>query len=122
MSSNKILNETLIISGRDIPLKELLFAKRVLDNYLAIVNETSPSELLAEMSEAIKGVKYFQTQDNPCEARNVVSNMLVDASGAASVEEFKRVASQPRQALHELIQDRAELIQHERSLLSAAGY
>lgn len=34
MSSSMILSESLIESGRDIPLKELLYAKRVLDNYM----------------------------------------------------------------------------------------
>ena len=49
MSSNNILSPTLIESGRDIPLQELLFAKRVLDNYLSVAQESSPIELLAEM-------------------------------------------------------------------------
>ncbi|TON90964.1 hypothetical protein CGH47_16270, partial [Vibrio parahaemolyticus] len=46
MSSSMILSESLIESGRDIPLKELLYAKRVLDNYMAVAKDTSPLELL----------------------------------------------------------------------------
>ena len=32
------------------PLKELLYAKRVLDNYMAVAKESSPLELLTEMT------------------------------------------------------------------------
>jgi hypothetical protein len=41
---------------------------------------------------------------------------------ALSFEDFKTIASKPQQALHELIEDRAQLIKHERGLLLAAGY
>ena len=58
MSSSMILNESLIISGRDIPLKELLYAKRVLDNYMAVAKESSPLELLTEMKSAAKQVRH----------------------------------------------------------------
>jgi len=61
MSSSMILNEYLIESGRDIPLKELLYAKRVLDNYMVVAKESSPLELLAEMRSAAKQVEYFTT-------------------------------------------------------------
>lgn len=70
MSSSMILSESLIESGRDIPLKELLYAKRVLDNYMAVAKESSPLELLTEMKSAAKQVEYFTTTSNPCEARN----------------------------------------------------
>ena len=112
----------MIESGRDIPLTELLFAKRVLDNYLAVAKETSPTELLVEMREAAKGVEYFKTESNPCEARNVISKMFEAIEDALSFEDFKTIASKPQQALHELIEDRAQLIKHERGLLLAAGY
>ncbi|MFM2587674.1 hypothetical protein [Vibrio sp. TBV020] len=122
MSSNNILSQTLIESGRDIPLQELLFAKRVLDNYLSIAQPSSPIELLAEMREAALGVEYFKTDSNPCEARNVISTMFTEIQTAQSFDDFKLTASKPRQALHELVEDRASLIKHERGLLLAAGY
>lgn len=122
MSSSNILSQTLIESGRDIPLNELLFAKRVLDNYLSVAKETSPIELLTEMREAARGIEFFQTDDNPCEARNVISAMIKAIDSAESFVDYKSLASQPRQALHELIEDRAQLIKHERGLLLAAGY
>lgn len=122
MSSSNILTPELIESGRDIPLKELLFAKRVLDNYFAVAQETSPIELLAEMRDAAQAVEYFQTETNPCEARNVISAMFAAINASGSFEEFKAIAGKPRQALYELIEDRAQLIKHERELLLAAGY
>lgn len=122
MSSNNILSPTLIESGRDIPLKELLFAKRVLDNYLAVAQETSPIELLDEMRDAAKGVEYFKTDSNPCEARNVISEMFSAIDASNSFDDYKVLAGKPRQALNELIEDRAQLIKHERGLLLAAGY
>lgn len=122
MSSNNILSPTLIESGRDIPLQELLFAKRVLDNYLSVAQESSPIELLAEMRDAARGVEYFKTESNPCEARNVISKMFAEIEASQSFEDFRTLACKPRQALHELIEDRAQLIKHERGLLLAAGY
>ncbi|EDP59927.1 hypothetical protein [Vibrio sp. AND4] len=122
MSSSMILNESLIVSGRDIPLKELLYAKRVLDNYMAVAKESSPLELLSEMKSAAKKVEYFTTKGNSCEARNVISNMFVEIDGAESFETFKVLAGKPSQALNELIEDRAQLIKHERELLLASGY
>jgi hypothetical protein len=122
VSSSNILSQTLIESGRDIPLNELLFAKRVLDNYLSVAKETSPIELLTEMRDAARGIEYFQTDSSPCEARNVISKMIKAVDSAQSFEEYKNFAGQPRQALHELIEDRAQLIKHERGLLLAAGY
>lgn len=122
MSSSNILSPALIESGRDIPLKELLFAKRVLDNYLAIAKESSPAELLAEMRDAAEGVEYFQVEDTTCEARNVITGMFKDINATQSFEDYKSLAAKPRQALHELIEDRAQLIKHERGLLLAAGY
>ncbi|CAH1546837.1 conserved hypothetical protein [Vibrio rotiferianus] len=122
MSSSMILNESLIVSGRDIPLKELLYAKRVLDNYMAVAKETSPLELLTEMKSAAKQVEYFTTDDNPCEARNVISSMIDEIGSAESFDAFKALAGKPSQALNELIEDRAKLIKHERELLLASGY
>jgi|GEM_PF-1534494 len=122
MSSSNILSQALIESGRDIPLQELLFAKRVLDNYLAVAQDTSPIELLAEMRDAAKGVEYFKTDSSPCEARNVISKMFTAIDASQSFEDYKQLAGKPRQALHELIEDRAQLIKHERGLLLAAGY
>ncbi|EGA67934.1 hypothetical protein VISI1226_08404 [Vibrio sinaloensis DSM 21326] len=122
MSSSKTLSQALIESGRDIPLNELLFAKRVLDNYLAVAQESSPIELLAEMREAAQGVEYFKTDSNPCEARNVISAMFAEIESSSSFDEYKALAGKPRQALLELIEDRAQLIKHERGLLLAAGY
>ncbi|WP_047049753.1 hypothetical protein [Vibrio mexicanus] len=122
MSSSNILSPTLIESGRDIPLNELLFAKRVLDNYIAIAKESSPAELLSEMRDAAKGVEYFQVVGTPCEARNVISDMFSAIDDTQSFDDYKSLAAKPRQALHELIEDRAQLIKHERGLLLAAGY
>ncbi len=122
MSSSNILSPTLIESGRDIPLNELLFAKRVLDNYIAIAKESSPAELLSEMRDAAKGVEYFQAVGTPCEARNVISDMFKAIESTQSFDDYKALAAKPRQALHELIEDRAQLIKHERGLLLAAGY
>ncbi|PMO49714.1 hypothetical protein BCT11_26260 [Vibrio sp. 10N.222.52.B12] len=122
MSSSMILNESLIVSGRDIPLKELLYAKRVLDNYMAVAKESSPLELLTEMKTAAKQVKYFTTESNPCEARNVISAMIDKVETAESFDSFKALAGEPSQALNELIEDRAKLIKHERELLLASGY
>ncbi|MEZ8100957.1 hypothetical protein [Vibrio bivalvicida] len=122
MSSSNILSQALIESGRDIPLQELLFAKRVLDNYLAVAQETSPIELLAEMRDAAKGVEYFKADSSPCEARNVISKMFTAIDASQSFEDYKELAGKPRQALYELIEDRAQLIKHERGLLLAAGY
>jgi len=122
MSSSMILNEYLIESGRDIPLKELLYAKRVLDNYMVVAKESSPLELLAEMRSAAKQVEYFTTTSNPCEARNVISQMIDKIDTAESFDSFKRLAGKPSQALNELIEDRAKLIKHERELLLASGY
>ncbi|MDK9735965.1 hypothetical protein KI655_01510 [Vibrio sp. D404a] len=122
MSSSQILDQALIESGRDIPLTELLFAKRVLDNYLAVAKESSPTELLVEMREAAQGVEYFKTETNPCEARNVISQMFEAIGAATTFEQYKTIASKPQQALHELIEDRAQLIKRERGLLLAAGY
>ncbi|MGR5108991.1 hypothetical protein [Vibrio jasicida] len=122
MSSSMILNESLIVSGRDIPLKELLYAKRVLDNYMAVAKESSPLELLTEMKTAAKQVEYFTTESNPCEARNVISAMIDKVDTAESFDSFKALAGEPSQALNELIEDRAKLIKHERELLLASGY
>ncbi|MGR5195259.1 hypothetical protein ACPV4H_15295 [Vibrio rotiferianus] len=122
MSSSMILNESLIESGRDIPLQELLYAKRVLDNYMSVAKESSPLELLTEMKVAARKVEYFTTNDTPCEARNVISTMIDKIDSAESFEAFKQLASTPSQALNELIEDRAKLIKHERELLLASGY
>ena len=122
MSSSMILNESLIVSGRDIPLKELLYAKRVLDNYMAVAKESSPLELLTEMKSAAKQVEYFTTNDNPCEARNVISSMIDEIDSAEAFDSCKALAGKPSQALNELIEDRAQLIKHERELLLASGY
>ncbi|WP_322804038.1 hypothetical protein SO574_06310 [Vibrio alfacsensis] len=122
MSSSMILTESLIESGRDIPLKELLYAKRVLDNYMAVAKESSPLELLAEMKTAAKQVDYFTSDNTPCEARNVICQMISEIESAASFEDFKTLAGKPSLALNELIEDRAQLIKHERELLLASGY
>lgn len=122
MSSSMILSESLIESGRDIPLTELLYAKRVLDNYMAVAKDSSPLELLAEMKTAAQQVEYFKTDDNPCEARNVISSMIDEIDKASTFTEFKTLASQPSLALNELIEDRAQLIKRERELLLASGY
>ncbi len=122
MSSSMILSESLIVSGRDIPLTELLYAKRVLDNYMAVAKDTSPLELLTEMKAAAQQVEYFKTENNPCEARNVISRMIDEISTADSFDAFKLLAGTPSKALNELIEDRAKLIKHERELLLASGY
>ncbi|EIV8657958.1 hypothetical protein HJ042_11985 [Vibrio parahaemolyticus] len=122
MSSSMILSESLIESGRDIPLKELLHAKRVLDNYMAVAKDTSPLELLTEMKAAAKQVEYFTTDNNPCEARNVISSMIDEIDSAETFAAFKTLAGKPSQALNELIEDRAQLIRYERELLLASGY
>ncbi len=122
MSSSMILNESLIESGRDIPLTELLYAKRVLDNYMAVAKDSSPLELLTEMKGAAQQVEYFKTVDNPCAARNAISSMIDDINKASTFSEFKVLAATPSQALHELIEDRAQLIKRERELLLASGY
>ncbi|EGQ8191823.1 hypothetical protein EM59_020070 [Vibrio parahaemolyticus] len=122
MSSSMILSESLIESGRDIPLKELLYAKRVLDNYMAVAKDTSPLELLTEMKAAAKQVEYFTTDNNPCEARNVISSMIDKIDSAETFAAFKTLAGKPSQALNELIEDRAQLIRYERELLLASGY
>ncbi|EGQ8117172.1 hypothetical protein I7103_003999 [Vibrio parahaemolyticus] len=122
MSSSMILSESLIESGRDIPLKELLYAKRVLDNYMAVARDTSPLELLTEMKAAAKQVEYFTTDNNPCEARNVISSMIDEIDSAETFAAFKTLAGKPSQALNELIEDRAQLIRYERELLLASGY
>ncbi|TOO02706.1 hypothetical protein CGH45_14700, partial [Vibrio parahaemolyticus] len=122
MSSSMILSESLIESGRDIPLKELLYAKRVLDNYMAVAKDTSPLELLTEMKAAAKQVEYFTTNNNPCEARNVISSMIDEIDSAETFAAFKTLAGKPSQALNELIEDRAQLIRYERELLLASGY
>ncbi|EGR0227999.1 hypothetical protein CGI03_14650 [Vibrio parahaemolyticus] len=122
MSSSMILSESLIESGRDIPLKELLYAKRVLDNYMAVAKDTSPLELLTEMKAAAKQVEYFTTDNNPCEARNVISSMIDEIDSAETFAAFKTLAGKPSQALNELIEDRAQLIKYERELLLASGY
>ncbi|TOI94659.1 hypothetical protein CGI50_08705 [Vibrio parahaemolyticus] len=122
MSSSMILSESLIESGRDIPLKELLYAKRVLDNYMAVAKDTSPLELLTEMKAATKQVEYFTTNNNPCEARNVISSMIDEIDSAETFAAFKTLAGKPSQALNELIEDRAQLIRYERELLLASGY
>ncbi|HAS6483560.1 TPA: hypothetical protein GRR69_13165 [Vibrio parahaemolyticus] len=122
MSSSMILSESLIESGRDIPLKELLYAKRVLDNYMAVAKDTSPLELLTEMKAAAKQVEYFTTDNNPCEARNVISSMIDEIDSADTFAAFKTLAGKPSQALNELIEDRAQLIRYERELLLASGY
>ncbi|TOM47030.1 hypothetical protein CGH76_19700, partial [Vibrio parahaemolyticus] len=121
MSSSMILSESLIESGRDIPLKELLYAKRVLDNYMAVAKDTSPLELLTEMKAAAKQVEYFTTDNNPCEARNVISSMIDEIDSAETFTAFKTLAGKPSQALNELIEDRAQLIRYERELLLASG-
>lgn len=122
MSNSDLLSPELIESGRDIPLKELLFAKRVLDNYLAVAKESSPIELLAEMREAAKGVEYFKTEKHPCDARNVISTLFAAIDSAQSFDEYKTLAEKPRQVLDALVEDRALLIKYERGLLLAAGY
>ncbi|AUT87132.1 hypothetical protein D3Z63_14990 [Vibrio parahaemolyticus] len=122
MSSSMILSKSLIESGRDIPLKELLYAKRVLDNYMAVAKDTSPLELLTEMKAAAKQVEYFTTDNNPCEARNVISSMIDEIDSAETFAAFKTLAGKPSQALNELIEDRAQLIRYERELLLASGY
>ncbi|WP_087024756.1 hypothetical protein [Thaumasiovibrio subtropicus] len=122
MSSSTILNEAQIVSGRDIPLKELLFAKRVLDNYTVVAQKRCPDELLSEMKEAVESIEYFKTTNDPCEARNVISGMLNGVAEVASFEAFITFTQIPTQALHELIVDRAELIKQERELLVGSGY
>ncbi len=122
MSSSMVLNESLIESGRDIPLTELLYAKRVLDNYMAVAKDSSPLELLAEMKAAAQQVEYFKAVNSPCEARNAISSMIDEIDQAGSFVEFKALAGKPSQALHELIEDRAQLIKRERELLLASGY
>ncbi|WED20656.1 hypothetical protein L3Q72_08325 [Vibrio sp. JC009] len=122
MSSTTMLTEEQIISGRDIPLNELLYAKRVFHNYMLIGKESSPVELLAEMKEAIKGLEYFNTSDDPCEARNVLSSMFAEVEPADSFESFNTLAAKPFQAVNELVEDRVQLIKKERQLLLDAGY
>lgn len=122
MSSNTILSQALIESGRDIPLNELLFAKRVLDNYLSIAQQNSPIELIAEIKDAALAVEYFKAHETPCKARNVISEMFAQIQSVESFEDYHALAGKPRQALHELVEDRANLIKHERGLLLAAGY
>ncbi|MGX9417804.1 hypothetical protein ACWU4D_10680 [Vibrio sp. WJH972] len=122
MSANKTLSLELIESGRDIPLSELIFAKRVLDNYTAIACESSPKELLVEIREAAQGVEYFKSQESTCDARNYISGLFLKISDVDSFEEYKSVAAAPRQVLSEIIDDRAALLKHERELLLASGY
>ncbi len=122
MSSSTILTPTQIISGRDIPLKELLFAKRLIDNYTLVAQKASPAELLAEMKEAVESIEYFKTTDDPCEVRNVISSALKGVTDVDSFESFVAFTQSPSQALHELIEDRAELIKKERELLISSGY
>ncbi|PMK04265.1 hypothetical protein [Vibrio sp. 10N.261.55.A7] len=122
MSSTTLLTQEQIISGRDIPLKELLFAKKVFHNYMLIAKETSPIELLPEMKEAIKRVEYFQTKTDPCEARNLLSALFTEVEIAESFQHFNDLAGKPTQALNELIEDRVQLIKKERHLLAEAGY
>jgi hypothetical protein len=74
------------------------------------------------MKTAARHVEYFTTHDNPCEARNVISNMIEKIDAADSFETFKTLAEVPSLALFELIEDRAQLIKHERELLLASGY
>lgn len=121
MNSSTILSSELIVSGRDIPLKELLFAKKVVHNYMLVAKPGSPVELLPEIVGAIDGIEYFKTESDSCQARNVISSMLgkVDTS---SFEQFNHSASKPSQALAELIEDRVQLIKKERQLLFEAGY
>ncbi len=122
MSSSNILSQDLIVSGRDIPLKELLFAKRVLDNYMTIATQNSPAELLTEMRDAAGSVEYFKVEDSSCEARNVISGLFQEINTVESFTQFKEQADKPSQALRELIEDRAQLIKQERDLLIASGY
>ncbi|WP_375751755.1 hypothetical protein [Vibrio sp. HN007] len=122
MSSSNILTQSQIISGRDIPLKELLYAKRVFDNYLLIAKGNKPVELLAEMKDAVKGVEYFKTESDPCEARNVLSAMFAEVEASDSFEQFENLSQKPCAALDELIQDRILLIKTERELLFKYGY
>ena len=89
---------------------------------MAVAKESSPLELLTEMKSAAKQVEYFTTNDNPCEARNVISSMIDEIDSAESFDSFKALAGKPSQALNELIEDRAQLIKHERELLLASGY
>lgn len=122
MSSSTILTPALIESGRDIPLKELLFAKRVLHNYMAIAKDNSPSELLEEMKVAAKSVEYFKNETSPNEARNAISKLFGEIDAAESFDKFTLLAKCPYDILHELIEDRALLIKEERRLLLASGY
>lgn len=122
MTSSTILSQSQIISGRDIPLKELLYAKRVFDNYTLVAKESRPPELLDEMKAAVKGVDYFCTENDPCEARNVLSAMFAAVDAADGFQRFIELASVPCQALDELIRDRIVLINNERELLVKSGY
>lgn len=122
MTSSNILTQELIESGRDIPLKELLLAKRVLENYMAIATEHSPKELLPEMISAVTGLDYFNVENSACEARNLISKMLKDVNQVESFDQFTGFAQKPKTALNELIEDRAILIKHERDLLLSSGY
>ncbi|MDG3084614.1 hypothetical protein P7F88_00290 [Vibrio hannami] len=122
MSNGNILTQSQIESGRDIPLKELLYAKRVFDNYLLIAKGSRPVELLAEMKEAVKGVEYFKTDSDPCEARNVLSAMFAEVETSESFEQFNELAKNPCAALDVLIEDRVLLIKKERELLVKYGY
>ncbi|MBW3696856.1 hypothetical protein EK599_14245 [Vibrio sp. T187] len=121
MNSPTILSNDLIVSGRDIPLKELLFAKKVVHNYMLVAKSGSPVELLPEINSAIEGIEYFKTEADPCQARNVISTMLSKVD-TGSFEQFHGSASTPSQALDELIEDRVQLIKKERQILFEAGY
>ncbi len=122
MSESAVLSQSLIESGRDIPLKELLYAKRVLHNYMVVAKDNSPQELLEEMREAIKAVEYFRNSTSPNDARNVISTMFEEIDAATSFDAFVSLATKPFGALNELIEDRAVLIKQERALLLASGY
>jgi hypothetical protein len=122
MASSNILSQPQIVSGRDIPLKELLYAKRVFDNYMLVAKENRPPELLDEMKSAVKGVEYFTTESDPCEARNVLSAMFAKVEAADSFPQFIELATPPCQGLDELIRDRIVLINNERELLVKSGY
>ncbi|MCG7500075.1 hypothetical protein MHO82_24735 [Vibrio sp. Of7-15] len=121
MNSSTVLSSELIVSGRDIPLKELLFAKKVVHNYMLVAQPGSPVELLPEIVTAIDGIEYFKTESDTCQARNAISSML-DKVNTNSFEQFNHSASKPSQALDELIEDRVHLIKKERQMLLEAGY
>ena len=114
--------KALILSDRDIPLKDLLFAKKIIDNYDLIITKASPAELLAEMQHAIRQIHYFTTTQSPCEARNALSREISSIQQSVSYIEFKQAITPALSLLNAFIDDRAKLISQEHNLLLAAGY